>query len=67
MTINGRYETRWCITDHEFKLWLLVPGNCSAQVILPDDSQHDVAAGEHSFSMAFGEAGDGIPVLREVS
>ncbi|MFV2089172.1 MAG: family 78 glycoside hydrolase catalytic domain [Pseudomonadales bacterium] len=67
MTINGRYETRWRVTDHEFELSLLVPGNCSADVILPDDSRHQVDAGVHSFSMAFGEAGDGIPVLREVS
>jgi alpha-L-rhamnosidase len=66
-TINGRFESSWRITDHAFELQVLVPGNCTAEVILPDGASFDVDAGAHEFSMAFGESGDGIPVLREVS
>jgi alpha-L-rhamnosidase len=66
-TINGRYETNWQITDSGFELALKVPCNCSAQVILPDDTRYEVVAGEHRFTMPFDAAGDGIPILLEVS
>jgi hypothetical protein len=66
-TINGRFESSWVITDSAFELRVHVPGNCSAEVILPDGSSTEVDAGDHELQMAFGEAGDGIPVLREVS
>ena len=66
-TINGRFESSWRITDDAFELEVCVPGNCSAEVVLPDGSASEVGAGQHAFTMAFGEAGDGIPVLREVS
>ena len=66
-TINGRYEVVWQITDEAFELSVRIPGNCSAEIILPDDTAHEVDAGTHEFRMAFCEAGDGIPILREVS
>lgn len=66
-TMNGLYESRWRITDEAFEIRVLVPGNCSADVVLPDGTSHAVEAGQHVLGMAFGEAGDGIPVLREVS
>jgi alpha-L-rhamnosidase len=66
-TINGCFESSWAITDTAFELKVHVPGNCSAEVVLPDGSATEVGAGDHEFRMAFGEAGDGIPVLREVS
>jgi alpha-L-rhamnosidase len=66
-TANGRYASSWEITDEAFELELLVPGNCSADVVLPDGTRHAVDAGSHHFRMLFDAAGDGIPVLREVS
>ena len=66
-TVNGRYESSWRITEDAFLLSVVVPGNCTAEVILPDGSSRMVDAGPHEFRMLFGEAGDGIPVLREVS
>lgn len=66
-TINGRYEVAWQIDDDGFELGVHVPCNCTAKIIMPDDSEHDVVAGEHEFVMPFSESGDGIPVLREVS
>ena len=66
-TINGRYQVSWQITDQAFELTVLVPCNCAADVIMPDDTVYEVVAGEHSFSMPFQHAGDGIPILREVS
>jgi hypothetical protein len=66
-TINGRYQVSWRITDEAFEITVLVPCNCSADVIMPDDTVHEVVAGEHSFAMPFQHAGDGIPILREVS
>ncbi|MGE0622313.1 MAG: family 78 glycoside hydrolase catalytic domain [Pseudomonadales bacterium] len=66
-TESGRYRSAWRITEQAFELTVHVPGNCTAEVILPDGSGGQVDAGEHHFRMSFGEAGDGIPVLREVS
>ncbi len=66
-TVNGCYESSWQLTEEAFELAVRVPGNCSAEVILPDGSSHMVDAGHHTLRMSFGEAGDGIPVLREVS
>ncbi len=66
-TVNGRYEVAWQIDDDGFELNVRVPCNCTAKIIMPDDSVHDVVAGEHEFVMPFSEAGDGIPILREVS
>ena len=65
-TVNGRYEVRWQIGDDAFELTVLVPANCEAVITLPDDTRHDVDAGMHSYRVFFGEAGDGIPILREV-
>jgi alpha-L-rhamnosidase len=67
VTSHGRYESQWRITDDAFETTVRIPANCSAEVILPDGGRHDVVAGVHTFRMPFGEAGDGIPVLREVS
>ncbi len=66
-TQSGCYESSWRITDDALEVRLKVPGNCSADVVLPDGTSHTVDAGIHEFRMPFGEAGDGIPVLREVS
>jgi alpha-L-rhamnosidase len=66
-TISGRYEVRWEITEVAFELSVVVPCNCAADVILPDETVHEVVAGRHSFTMPFNKAGDGIPILREVS
>ncbi len=66
-TINGPYELSWSISEEAFELSVQVPANCSADIILPDDTLHEVVAGRHEFSMAFHRPGDGIPVLREVS
>lgn len=66
-TASGAYRSAWRITEEAFELTVHVPGNCSAEVLLPDGSGGPVDAGEHHFRMAFGAAGDGIPVLREVS
>ncbi|MEZ5559501.1 MAG: family 78 glycoside hydrolase catalytic domain [Pseudomonadales bacterium] len=66
-TVHGRYESAWQIDSETFELRVRVPCNCSARVILPDRSEHDVVAGEHHFSMTFAQATDGIPVLREIS
>lgn len=66
-TVNGRFESSWEITDSAFELHVLVPCNCSAVVVMPDDTEHHVAAGRHQFEMPFIDASDGIPILREVS
>jgi alpha-L-rhamnosidase len=66
-TESGRYRSLWRITENAFELTVHVPGNCTAEVVLPDGTGGQVDAGEHHFRMSFGEAGDGIPVLREVS
>ncbi|MDH3642510.1 MAG: glycoside hydrolase family 78 protein, partial [Gammaproteobacteria bacterium] len=66
-TVNGHFESSWQITDTAFELEVLVPCNCSAVVVMPDDSEHSVAAGRHRFEMPFVDASDGIPILREVS
>ncbi len=66
-TQSGRFEASWRISEEAFDIQVLVPGNCSAEVVLPDGTAHAVEAGAHEFSMPFGEAGDGIPILREVS
>ncbi|MFP6815841.1 MAG: alpha-L-rhamnosidase C-terminal domain-containing protein [Pseudomonadales bacterium] len=65
--MNGRYECRWEITEAAFELEVVVPCNCSALVIMPDDTEHSVVAGRHQFEMPFNDASDGIPILREVS
>ncbi len=67
VTVNGRYESSWRITEDAFLLTVVVPGNCTAEVILPDGSSRMVDAGRHEFSTPFRESVDGIPVLREVS
>jgi alpha-L-rhamnosidase len=66
-TLNGRYESAWRLTEVAFELSVQVPGNCTAEVILPDGTSRMLDAGTHEFTMPFGEAGDGIPILREVS
>jgi alpha-L-rhamnosidase len=66
-TPHGRYEVNWRITDDAFELSVLVPCNCNADVVLPDASVHEVASGFHEFRMPYNRAGDGIPILREVS
>jgi alpha-L-rhamnosidase len=66
-TLNGRYESCWRLTDVAFELRVKVPGNCSAEVIFPDGTSRMLDAGDHEFTMPFGEAMDGIPILREVS
>lgn len=66
-TVNGRFESSWQLTEEAFELAVLVPGNCTAEVILPDGTSQMVDAGRHTLSMSFAEAGDGIPILREVS
>ncbi|MCZ6712136.1 MAG: family 78 glycoside hydrolase catalytic domain [Gammaproteobacteria bacterium] len=67
VTVNGRYESSWEITEVAFELRVLVPCNCSALVIMPDGAEHHVVAGRHEFEMPFTHASDGIPILREVS
>jgi alpha-L-rhamnosidase len=66
-TINGRFDASWEITDDAFELRVLVPGNCSATIRLPDGTEQEVDAGSHFLLMPFDAVGDGIPVLREVS
>jgi alpha-L-rhamnosidase len=66
-TINGRYESTWELGDQAFVLKVRVPCNCSARVIMPDEAEHHVMAGAHEFTLRFDQAGDGIPILREVS
>jgi hypothetical protein len=36
-------------------------------VVMPDDTEYQVAAGYHEFLMPLLDAHDGIPILREVS
>jgi hypothetical protein len=67
-TLYGRYEVAWQLTGAEFTLDVLVPPNCRATVILPDDAVHEVAAGRHEFRVPLvPSVADGIPVLREVT
>lgn len=66
-TVNGRYEVNWQVSDDAFEVTVVVPCNCRADLIMPDDTVHEVVSGRHTFTMAFQNAGDGIPVLREVS
>ena len=66
-TVNGRFDCSWELTEEAFELRLVIPGNCSGLVILPDASERIVDSGQHEFRMAFAEPGDGIPILREVS
>ncbi len=66
-SVNGRFEVRWNIDTEYFELQVVIPCNASAQVIMPDGVEHEVVAGSHRFMMVLGDAGDGIPVLREVS
>jgi alpha-L-rhamnosidase len=67
ITLNGRYESSWQLTDDTYELSVLVPANCTAEVILPDGTRQLVDAGRHTFSVSLRQAGDGIPILREVS
>jgi alpha-L-rhamnosidase len=69
-TVNGRYESAWHIDDRMFRLRVGVPCNCSARVIMPDGTVHDVVAGSHEFAMPLehlDQAADGIPLLRNRS
>ncbi|MCZ6658967.1 MAG: family 78 glycoside hydrolase catalytic domain [Gammaproteobacteria bacterium] len=66
-TVAGRFKTRWEITDEAFGLRVTVPCNCSAHVIMPDDTEYEIVAGAHEFRMDLQQGGDGIPILREVS
>ena len=67
-TLYGRYEVAWQLSGAEFTLAVLVPPNCRATVILPDDSTHEVVAGQHDFHVSLiASVEDGIPVLREVT
>ncbi len=66
-THNGCFESSWRIADDALEVRVRVPGNCAADVMLPDGTLRPVEAGSHEFRMPFGESGDGIPVLREVS
>lgn len=67
-TLYGRYEVAWQLTGAEFTLDVLVPPNCRATVILPDDTVHEVAAGRHDFRVPLiSSVEDGIPVLQEVT
>ena len=67
VTLNGRFESNWQLSEDAFELAVLVPANCAAEVILPDGTSEILDAGRHVLSMSFAEAGDGIPILREVS
>ena len=67
LTINGRYEIGWEITEDAFECRVLVPGNCTAELRLPDGTREQIDAGPREFDMPLSDAGDGIPVLREVS
>ncbi|WP_181274115.1 family 78 glycoside hydrolase catalytic domain [Brevibacterium oceani] len=50
-TPYGRAETQWTLgPDGTFTLRLVIPPSTSAEVLLPDGSAHEVAAGEHEFS-----------------
>lgn len=51
VTPYGRAEVSWELTDHEFRLDVVVPPGTTAQVTLPgDDQEHDVGSGAHSFT-----------------
>lgn len=65
-TVNGRFELNWRIDDDGFALNVRIPCNCTAEVIMPDETRHEVVAGTYEFAMPFSEGGDGIPILREV-
>ena len=67
VTLNGRFESNWQLSEDAFELSVTVPANCTAEVILPDGTSELLDAGRHTLSMSFAEAGDGIPILREVS
>ena len=67
VTLNGRFESSWQLSEEAFEINVLIPANCTAEVILPDGTSHMLDAGRHEFSMSFAEADDGIPILREVS
>lgn len=73
-TVHGRYTCEWRIDGEGFHLYLDVPGNCSARVVLPDATETLVVAGRHEFHLPIvetraegGHGDDGIPLLREVS
>lgn len=75
-TVHGRFASDWHIDDEGFHLTVVVPGNCSARVVLPDTTEQLVMAGRHTFTVAHGALSDGtpvapaaeqIPVLREIS
>ena len=50
-SIHGRYETAWRLGNDSFELDVRIPPNCSADVRLPDGSQHQVGAGAHHFAI----------------
>ena len=66
-TVHGRYESAWEITDEGFVLRVHVPSNCSALIIMPDETEHEVVAGRHEFKQDFLGESDEIPILREIA
>lgn len=49
-SLYGRVSSRWERHGSSFQLMIQVPPNTSAQVLLPDGSEHSVAAGKHVFT-----------------
>ncbi len=66
-TVHGRYESAWEITDDGFVLRVHVPSNCSALIVMPDETEHEVMAGRHEFTQDFLGDSDEIPILREIA
>lgn len=66
-TVHGRYESAWEILEDGFVLRVQVPGNCSALVVMPDGTEHEVVAGRHEFKQDFLGETDEIPILREIA
>ncbi len=63
-SLHGRYLIRWSLLNGVFNLHLEVPCGCTARVVLPDGSEHDVVAGRHDYRLLTNDA-DPIPMLSE--
>ncbi len=50
-SLYGEVKTRWEKNGNTTRFTVTVPANCTAQVRLPDGTQHDVTAGTYSYTV----------------
>ena len=50
-SLYGEVKTKWEKNGNATLFTVTVPANCTAQVRLPDGTQHDVTAGTYSYTV----------------